>query len=148
MCFDTSYYGLWPWHKCFYRLCYRIWVSEWVSERYLTPNEQFFSCNMSRNFFYQTNTLSWIAIVHDIWNNMVWVNMSLHLDTLFWFRANQSLLFFPSVANLVEKHQMSIVFGLTRPKIERIIYSTRGGHPNHYTIDAIYRIYTTHLISI
>jgi hypothetical protein len=45
--------------------------------------------------------------------------MSLHLDTLFWFRANQSLLFFFSAACLPEKQQIPIsVFGLTRPGLE------------------------------
>ena len=43
--------------------------------------------------------------------------MSLHLDTLFWFRANQSLLFLLTAVCLEEKQQIPIfiVFGLTRP---------------------------------
>jgi hypothetical protein len=42
---------------------------------------------------YKTNTLSWIFIGLAHWNNSLRVDMSLHLDTLFWFRANQSALF-------------------------------------------------------
>jgi hypothetical protein len=34
--------------------------------------------------------------------------MSLHLDTLFWFRANQSLLFFFNAACLADKQQKPI----------------------------------------
>ena len=30
-----------------------------------------------------------------------------------------------------------IVFGLTRPGLEPMIYRTRGKHPNHYTTDAV-----------
>jgi hypothetical protein len=39
------------------------------------------------------HTSSWNFIVLTYWNNSPQVDMSLHLDTLFWFRANQSLLF-------------------------------------------------------
>jgi hypothetical protein len=39
----------------------------------------------------------------DYWNNSPRIDMSLHSDTLFWFRANQSLLFLLSVACLAEK---------------------------------------------
>ena len=38
-----------------------------------------------------TNMLSWIFIVLAHWNNSPRVDMSLHSDTLFWFRTNQSL---------------------------------------------------------
>ena len=36
------------------------------------------------------------------------VDMSLHLDTLFWFRSNQSLLFLINAACLAEKQQIAI----------------------------------------
>jgi hypothetical protein len=66
------------------------------------------------------------------------VDMSLHLDTLFWFRADQSLLFLLNAACLVEKQQIPIsVFALTWPGLESTIYCTRGQHANHYTIDAV-----------
>ena len=38
-----------------------------------------------------------------------WVDMSLHSDTLFWFRAKQSLLFLLNAAFLAEKQQIPIV---------------------------------------
>ena len=36
--------------------------------------------------------MSWFLIVLAHWNNSPRIDMSLHSDTLFWFRANQSLL--------------------------------------------------------
>jgi hypothetical protein len=45
--------------------------------------------------------------------------MSLHLDILFWFRDNQSLLLLINAACLAEKQQIPIlVFGLTQPGLE------------------------------
>ena len=38
-------------------------------------------------------------------NNSHWVDMSLHSDTLFWFRPNQSLLFLLNAAFLAEKQK-------------------------------------------
>jgi hypothetical protein len=46
------------------------------------------------------NTLSWIFIVLDHWNNSPQVDILLHSDTLFWLRANQSLLFLFNAACL------------------------------------------------
>ena len=65
--------------------------------------------------------------------------MSPHLDTLSWFRADQSLLFLLNAACLPEKQQISIciVFGMTRPGLEPTIYRTRGEHSNHYATDAV-----------
>ena len=64
--------------------------------------------------------------------------MSLHSDTLFWFRANQSLLFLLNAACLAEKQQIAIlVFGLTRPRLELTIYRTRDEHANHYATGAV-----------
>ena len=57
--------------------------------------------------FYQTNTLSWIFIVLAHWT-IQRVDMSLHSDTLFWFQANQSLLFFLNAPCLTEKQQIPI----------------------------------------
>ena len=60
--------------------------------------------------------------------------MSPHLDTLSWFRADQSFLFLLNAACLPEKQQISIciVVGMTRPGLEPTIYRTRGEHSNHY----------------
>ena len=43
------------------------------------------------------------------WNNSLRVNISLHLDTLSWFRANKSLFFLLNAAFLAEKQQIQIV---------------------------------------
>ena len=59
------------------------------------------------------------------WNNSPWVDMSLHSDTLFWFRANQSLLL------------NATCFDLTRPELEPTIYRTWGEHANHYITDTV-----------
>jgi hypothetical protein len=66
--------------------------------------------------------------------------MSLHSDILFWFRANQSLLFLLNAACLAEKqaNTIFIVFGLTQPGLEStMFYRTRGEHANHYATDAV-----------
>ena len=64
--------------------------------------------------------------------------MSLHSDTLFWFRANQSLLFLFNAVCLAKKQQIPIlVFGLTRPGLEPTIYRTRCEHANHYATDFV-----------
>ena len=59
------------------------------------------------------------------WNNSPRVDMSLHSDTLFEFRANQYLLFLLSDACLAEKQQTNfIVFGLIRCGLEPITFLT------------------------
>ena len=60
---------------------------------------------------YQTNMYasSWIFVVLTHWNNSLQVDMLLHSDALFWFRANQSLLLLLNAACLVEKQQIPIV---------------------------------------
>jgi hypothetical protein len=59
----------------------------------------------------------------------------LHSDTLFWFRANQYLLFLRNAACLTNTN--FIVLGLTRLRLEPTIYRTRGEHANHYATDAV-----------
>ena len=59
------------------------------------------------------------------WNNSLRVDMSLHSDTLFWFRANQSLLLFLNAAYLAENKQLNYVHALyVRKFVEhlKIIY--------------------------
>jgi hypothetical protein len=48
---------------------------------------------LSKRWWWGPLMLSWIFIVLAHWNNSPRIAMSLHSDTLFWFRANQSLLF-------------------------------------------------------
>jgi hypothetical protein len=55
------------------------------------------------------NLLLWNASTK--WSdNSHWVDMSLHSDTLFWFRANQSLLFLLNAAFLAKKQQIPILY--------------------------------------
>ena len=64
--------------------------------------------------------------------------MSLHSDTLSWFRANQSLLFLRNDACFAEKKQiLKSVICLTYSRLEPTIYNTGYEHANWYTIDAI-----------
>jgi hypothetical protein len=81
-------------------------------------------------------------------NNSQWVDMSLHSDTLFWFRANQSLLFLLNAAFLAEKQQITnvIFFCLTRPQFVPTIYRTWGEHANHYATDAVPYFYFLFII--
>jgi hypothetical protein len=73
------------------------------------------------------------------WNNSPRIDMSLHSNTLSWFRANQSLLFLLNAACLAEQQHIPIFlfFGLTRPGLEPTVYRTRGEHANLYSTDAI-----------
>ena len=65
--------------------------------------------------------------------------MSLHSDTLFSFRANQSLLFLLNAACLRGEatNNNFIVIGLTRAGFESTIYRTQGEHANHYATDVV-----------
>ena len=86
----------------------------------------------------RTNRLSWNFIVLPHWNNSPRVDMSLHTDTLFWFRANQSLLLLLNEACLAEKqHTNFIVFGLARPGLEPTMYRPRGEHANNCVTDGV-----------
>ena len=87
--------------------------------------------------------LSWIFIVLAHWNNSPWVDMLLHSDTLSWFRANQSLLFLVNTACLRGEATNTnfIVFGLTLPGFEQMIYCTRGENANNYATDAVLKWY-------
>jgi hypothetical protein len=95
-------------HKC-------EWVSKWLllnansaifqlyhDESKLVFNEMMMKM---RSALYYTNTLSWIFIVLAHWNNSLRIDMSPHLDTLSWFRANQSFLFLRNPACLAEKQK-------------------------------------------
>jgi hypothetical protein len=61
-------------------------------------------------------------------NNSQRVDISLHSDTLFWFRANQSLLFLLNDAFLAEKQQLPIIYSFVWPD--------RGSYPQSITLDA------------
>ena len=70
-------------------------------------------------------------------NNSLRIDMSPHLDTLFWFRAKPSFLLLLNAACGEATNTNFIVFGLTRSGLERTSYCTWGEHANHYTTDAV-----------
>ena len=68
------------------------------------------------------------------------VDMSLHSDTLSWFRVNQSLFMLHNAASLAEKQQTNInikIFSLTWLGVKPTIYCTWSKHANHYTTSAV-----------
>jgi hypothetical protein len=97
-----------------------------------TPTQQFFSGEnklifnemMMRSALYYTNTCSWIFIVLAHWNNSQRFDMSPHSDTLFWFWANQSLIFPLNAASLVKKQQIPILQSLVWPDLGSNLRST------------------------
>jgi hypothetical protein len=109
------------------------------------PNELFFSYIMARTSqiqwydddvcFVLDQQLGFYSVIH--WNNSLWVDMTLHWDTLFRFRANKSLLLLHKTMCLATTN--FIVFGLTRPQPEPMIYHIQGEHTNHYTTDAVFQ---------
>ena len=92
-------------------------MSEWllfyansaIFQLYHGENKLIFNEMMMRSALYLTNTQTWIFIVLVRWNNSPQVDMSLHSETLYWFRASQSLLFNFNAACLAEKQQVPIV---------------------------------------
>jgi hypothetical protein len=79
-------------------------------QQYHDKNKLIFNEMMMRSTLHYTNSASWIFIVVVHWNNSLF-----HLDTLFRFRANQSLLFFLNAARLAEKQQIPILYPLVWP---------------------------------
>ena len=63
----------------------------------------------------QINTLRGIFMVVAHWNNSLWVDMSLHSDTEFYFKANQSLFLLLYAVWLTEKPSISIWLSLVWP---------------------------------
>ena len=54
--------------------------------------------------------------------------MSLHSDTLFWFQANESLLYLLNAACLAEKQQI--------PILKSVVWPDRGSNPQSTTLEA------------
>ena len=75
-----------PWAMLKKRKRVSEWVSEWVSDCFLTPTQQLFSYIMAR----QVN-LNEMMMMSALYSPRV--DMSPHSDTLSWFRAKQSLHF-------------------------------------------------------
>jgi hypothetical protein len=70
------------------------------------------------------------------WKSSWQVDISLHSDTLYWFRANQSLLLSLRPNCLKEKQQ--IPFFLYWVWLDRCLNHTRDEHTNHYTTDTVF----------
>ena len=110
-------------------------VSEWllfnansvIFQLYYGENKLIFNEMMMTPALYQINMLSWIFIVLAHWNNSPRVDMSLHSDTLFWFRANQSLIFLLNAACLAEKQQIPILYSFAWPD--------RGSNPRSIALE-------------
>ena len=104
-----------------------------IFQLYHGENRLIFTEMVMRSALYWSNTLTEIFIVLAHWNNSPWI------DTLFWFRDNQSLLFLLNDACLAEKQQMAIyiLFGLTQSGLELTIYRTRGEHADHHATNAV-----------
>ena len=77
-----------------------------IFQLYHGENKLIFNEMMMRFTLYYTNTLIWIFIVLAHWNNSPRVDVLPHLDTLSWFRANQSFFFLLNAACLAEKQQI------------------------------------------
>ena len=106
-----------------------------IFQLYCGENKLIFNKMMMRSALYQTNTLSWMCIVLSHCNNSPRIDMTLHSDTIFRFRAKQSFLLL-TAASLVEKQPipLSQSFGLTRSGLELTIYHTRGEHADNTVV--------------
>ena len=117
---------------------------EWVDDCCLTPIQQFFSKIMVRTSYF---SMRWWwgplcarptrLIAH--WKNMynLWIDMSLHSDTSYRFRANPSFLLIHECSMVsgkaVNTNSKVFWFGLSETRT-----NTRGKHTNHYyTNDAV-----------
>ena len=115
-------------HSKLYSLCilFRlIWKRKyrWIRKRWVL-SERKVSCISH----WCIGVLSLIFIVLAHWNNSLPVDMSLHSNTLFWFRANQSLLFLLNAACLAEKQQIPILLSL--------VLSDWDSNPRSTTLEA------------
>ena len=81
-----------------------IWeISEWVSEWLL------FNANSAIFHLYPGENKLIFNEMMIRWNISPRINMSLHSNTLFWFRANQYLLYLLNAACLTKKQQIPIL---------------------------------------
>ena len=87
--------------------------------------------------------LDFIVLAH--WNNSLRVDMSLHLDTLFWFQANQSLLILLNAVCLAEKQQI--------PILQSLVWPNRDSNLRSITLEAsmpkwLIQIYNTNKLNV
>ena len=126
------------------------WVSAWllfnaisaIFQLYYGENKLIVNEMMIRSALYQTNRLSLIFIVLAHWNNSPRVDISIHSYTLFWFWANQSLLFLLNAVCLADKKKYqfySLYFDPTGPRTHNLPYSRWPRKPKnyHYATNAV-----------
>ena len=111
-------------------MIYRTRVSEWLlfnanfSARSWREQVNFqWDDHEVRFVLDQHAELDFFALAH--WNNSLRVHMSLHSDTLFWFRANQSLLL--NAACLLENQQIQI--------LPSLVWPNRGSKPRSTALE-------------
>jgi hypothetical protein len=92
--------------------CGRSWVLALVGSNQRIYHWYVLFLRSARNI---KENVSSICIVLAHWNNSPWVDVSLHSDTLFWFRVNQSLLVLLNVACLAEKQHIPMIYSLIWP---------------------------------
>ena len=133
--------------------CWSAWVSEWVSVWQQFSNCSAISWREQVHFqwdgddfrFVLDQYASWIFLVLAHWNNSSQIDMSPHSDTLSWFRANHSLLFFLNAACLAEKQQIPKFHNLWFDPIRTLTLDL--SHSNHYTTDVVHSIWTICIIN-
>jgi hypothetical protein len=113
------------------------------------PNELFFSYIIARTSqiqwydddvcFVLDQQLGFYSVIH--WNNSLWLDMTLHLDTLLRFRVNKSLLLLHKTMCLAEKQQLPILLSLVWLDRSPNPWSTTfmASTLNHYTTDAVFQ---------
>ena len=111
-----------------------------IFQRYLGENKLYIKLTMMMFAFFWLNIFIGIAY----WNNLHWEDMLFHLDTLSWFKVNQSLLFLLNAVCFVEKQQIQILQSLVWPEWGSDPLSTSlVEHTNHNTTDAVLRMNET-----
>jgi hypothetical protein len=106
-----------------------------VSDCCLTPIQQFFSYIMARISLFSmrwwwgplcSRPTRWVGfLVPAYWNNSPWVDMSLHSDTLFWFR---SLILSPYCCVLSRE--------ATNANSNSLVWPDRGLNPRSTALEA------------
>jgi hypothetical protein len=141
LCFTTNhFFVLPPMISCFAANHLKMYDFQWVSDCCLLPTQQFLTIYISMRWLLsplwtRPTLFVEIIIVLAHWSNNLQVGMSLRLNTLSWFKANQSLLLLLNAACLAKKQQIPIsIFGLTRPCLNTMLYYTLQVPHYHYTI--------------
>ena len=78
----------------------------------------------------------WILILQAHWKNSPRIDMSLYADTLYWFRAKESLLFLLNAACSTEKQHI--------PILSSLVWPDRGSNPRSTAFEASTLTITPH----